>query len=56
MIDLIASTLEKGQAIPQGELAAFKKDAFLAILNEEQDRLLADPALIRTIRKEVEAL
>ncbi|SLJ88205.1 patatin-like protein [Novosphingobium mathurense] len=56
MIDLIASTLEKGQAIPQGELSAFKKDAFLAILNEEQDRLRADPALIRTIRKEVEAL
>jgi patatin-related protein len=53
MVDLIASTLGKGHEIPVSELDAFKREAFMAILNEEQDRLLADPALVPTIRQEI---
>lgn len=55
MIDLIASTLPKGLALAPEEVARFKREAFQAILNEEDGRLLADPGLIGTIRAEVEA-
>jgi patatin-related protein len=53
MIDLIASTLESEHEIPVRELDAFKREAFLAILEEEQDRLRADPGLVERIRNEV---
>lgn len=53
MIDLIASTLPTAHAIPAQELDVFKREAFLAILAEEQDRLRADPALIDRVRGEV---
>lgn len=53
MMDLIASTLEGEHEIPARELDAFKRDAFLAILDEEEDRLRMDPELIGRIRREV---
>jgi patatin-related protein len=53
MIDLIASTLESEHEIPVGELDAFKREAFLAILDEEEDRLRADPGLVERIRQEI---
>jgi patatin-related protein len=50
MIDLVASTVE---GFDEAELTAFKHRAFLAILDEEESRLTADPGLVEQIRKEV---
>ena len=52
-IDLIASTVE--QPLDADVIATFKRDAFLAILEEEQGRLVAEPGLIDRIRAEVVA-
>ena len=51
MIDLVASTVE---GFAEGEMAAFKRRAFLAILDEEKTRCTADPGLVEGIRCEVE--
>ena len=51
MIDLIASTLE--QPLDDGVLDVFKRDAFLAVLDEEEPRLVTEPELIAGIRGEV---
>jgi patatin-related protein len=56
MIDLVASALPEGQAIDHATLTTFKREAFLAILDEEQTKLLADPGLVPGIRCEVEAI
>ena len=53
MIDLIASTLGEEHALPESELKQFRHDAFLAILDEEQDRLRADPGLVDAVRQEL---
>jgi patatin-related protein len=53
MIDLVASALPEGMELDTAELAAFKREAFLAVLGEEEGRLQADPGLVRGIRKEV---
>lgn len=53
MIDLIASTVEV--PLPDKVIRAFKRDAFLAILEEEEGRLIAEPGLIAGIRAEVVA-
>lgn len=53
MIDLIASTLPQDKALAPEELAGFKREAFVAILAEEEERLLADPNLVPGIRAEV---
>lgn len=55
MIDLIASALPKGTQLEKEEIAAFKREAFLAILDEEQGRLCTDPGLVPGIRAEIEA-
>jgi hypothetical protein len=34
-------------------MQSFKREAFLAILDEEEARLVADPGLVRGIRAEV---
>ena len=54
MIDLVASTLPDNAALPAQELAAFKRELFLAILDEEEGRLHADAGLVSGIRAEVE--
>jgi len=51
MIDLICSTSEND--IDEGRSRAFKRRAFLAILDEEQGRLTAAPNLVDSIRGEV---
>ena len=53
MIDLVASALPQDKALPPEELVGFKREAFLAILAEEEGRLLADPGLVPGIRAEV---
>ncbi len=53
MIDLIASTLEPHRTMAGADLQASKRAAFLAILDEEADRLVADPGLIPRLRKAV---
>ncbi len=52
VIDIIASSVEP--ALPDDTLSALKRDAFLAILDEEAALLIADPALVPGIRSEVE--
>ena len=53
MVDLVASALPAGAAFSAEELAQFKREAFLAILDEEEGRLLADAGLVPGIRGEV---
>ena len=53
MIDLIASTVDDG--MPDAESTQFKRRAFLAILDEEGERLTADPGLVERVRAEVQA-
>lgn len=52
MIDLVCSTV--GPHFDGSVCRDFKRRAFLAILDEEQDRLRADPGLIERIRGEIE--
>lgn len=56
MIDLVASTLPAGMPLDPVELARFKRDAFIAVLDEETQRQNVDPGLIAGLRNEVEAL
>ncbi|MFA7586519.1 MAG: patatin-like protein [Novosphingobium sp.] len=53
MIDLVASTLPDNATMAAAELGKFKREAFLAILDEEEGRLLADPDLVAGLRQEV---
>lgn len=56
MIDLVVSALPAGTTFDPDKLQLLKRELFLAILGEEEPRLRSDPALIPTIRAEVEAL
>ena len=51
MADLIYSTLENEQH--ERELLSFKRNLFLAILDEEEERLKAEPDLVERLRAEV---
>jgi patatin-related protein len=51
MIDLLASTLT--DPLADTVVAAFKREAFLAILGEEEGRLLAEADLVPNVRAEV---
>jgi patatin-related protein len=53
MIDLMASTLPDNATLSSEELQAYKREAFLAILDEEEGRLNAEPRLLRGIRTEI---
>ncbi len=53
MIDLVASALPGAEPLTPAEMKQFKREAFLAILAEEESRLKADPGLIPGIRAEV---
>ncbi|MCP5396792.1 MAG: patatin-like protein [Sphingomonadaceae bacterium] len=52
MIDLVCSTVPDG--LSEQEIRRFKRAAFLAILDEEQGRLMAEPGLVDGLRAEVE--
>ncbi len=51
MIDLVCSTAEED--VNEDIRRAFKRDAFLAILDEEESRLTCEPHLVLGIRQEV---
>ncbi|MGB7374623.1 patatin-like protein [Pontixanthobacter sp.] len=51
MIDLVCSTTDS--LMHDDEITRFKRHAFLAILDEEEERLEADPGLLPTIRNEI---
>lgn len=53
VVDLVYSTLD--QPAPEAEIRAAKKALFLAILDEEEQRLTADPRLIPGLRAEIAA-
>jgi patatin-related protein len=53
MIDLVASALPDGTSLAPEQLAELKREAFLAVLDEEEARLQADPGLVSGIRAEV---
>lgn len=53
MIDIVASVLAPEQALSPDLLAGLKHDAFLAILDEEEERLTADSGLVGRIREEI---
>lgn len=50
MIDLIASTVPDDMQLAAHDLQMFKREAFHAILDEEAQRLTADPGLIPRVR------
>ncbi|MFA7604532.1 MAG: patatin-like protein [Novosphingobium sp.] len=53
MIDLLASALPDNATLSAEDMQRFKREAFIAILDEEEARLVADPGLVRGIRAEV---
>ena len=53
MIDLMASTVE--EPLDEALLRGFKREAFLAVLEEERGRLVTEPGLVDGLVAEVEA-
>lgn len=53
MLDLVTSALPTGSLFDPADLAALKREAFLAILDEEAERLTVDPGLVPGIRAEL---
>ncbi len=53
MMDLVASALPEGVALDGAELARFKREGFLAVLDEEESLKRVDPALLAGLREEV---
>ncbi|WP_203311025.1 patatin-like protein [Sphingomonas beigongshangi] len=53
MIDICISTLPPNVRMRAGRAAAIKRAAFRAILDEEEGRLTAIPALIASLRREI---
>jgi patatin-related protein len=53
MIDITVSTLPASVRMKPGRVAAIKRAAFVAILDEEEGRLTAIPALFADLRREI---
>jgi patatin-related protein len=53
LIDILVSTLPPGKTLGPGRVAAVKHAAFLAILDEEEERLTSIPGLITQLRGEI---
>jgi patatin-related protein len=53
MIDIAVSTLSGKERLRAGRIAAIKREAFLAILDEEEPRLKTATALIASLRREI---
>jgi patatin-related protein len=53
MIDIVVSTLPSATRMRAGRVAAIKRDAFRAILDEEESRLTAIAPLFATLRTEI---
>ena len=56
MIDLVTSALPAGMVLEGAELARFKREAFLAVLDEEAELKRVDPALLDGLRDEIGAV
>ena len=54
MIDLIVSALPEPAMLDPVLVDRFKREALLAVLDEEEERLTADPGLVPGIRSEIE--
>jgi len=52
-IDIVVSALPADRPLRAGRVAAIKRRVFLAILDEEEDRLTAIPALFADLRREI---
>jgi patatin-related protein len=55
LIDIVVSSLPEGVHLPPGTVATLKRDAFLAILDEERPRLTRIAALFDTLDREIGA-
>jgi patatin-related protein len=55
LIDIVLSTLPLTTRLPEERIAAIKRSAFLAILDEEEPNLKAIPGLFRELRAEIDA-
>ncbi|UVO49297.1 patatin-like protein [Sphingomonas sp. SUN019] len=53
MIDIAVSTLSGKERLRAGRIAAIKRQAFIAILDEEEPRLKTAAALIASLRREI---
>lgn len=53
LIDIVLSALPDGVRLRPGRVAALKRQAFLAILDEEEPRLTAVPTLFTRLRAEI---
>jgi len=53
LIDIVLSSMPPGKTLAAGEAAALKREAFRAILDEEEARLTAVPDLFRSLREEI---
>lgn len=53
LIDIVLSALPPGRTLPPGTAATLKREAFTAILDEEETRLLTVSELIRSLRSEI---
>ncbi|MBS0482849.1 MAG: patatin-like protein [Proteobacteria bacterium] len=54
MIDIVASAMPDGVALDPDDLAALKHEAFLAVMDEEEQRLRFDPSLVPGLRREID--
>jgi len=53
MIDIVISTLPEASRLRAGRVAAIKRAAFRAILDEEEERLTHSPGLVAALRGEL---
>jgi patatin-related protein len=53
LIDIVASALPEGTALPEGFVAALKRQAFRAVMKAEAPRLKAVPELVEELCKEI---
>jgi patatin-related protein len=53
LVDIVVSTLPSTTRLKPGRVAAIKRDAFRAILDAEEPRLTAIPALFAQLRREI---
>ena len=53
MVDIVSSALDPTMRLKPGRTAEIKRAAFLAILEEEQDKLTMIPGLFETLRREI---
>jgi patatin-related protein len=53
LIDITLSTLAEGRRPPEPEVAALKREAFRAILQEERERLTSIESLFEALEKEI---